>query len=220
MNEQTTITPPANVYAAIAQVQGEIAKEGIGKNRKAQGYDFRGIDDVYNALAPLLSSVGLCVLPRILSRDLTERKTSSGKPMFFVTVEAEFDFVCAADGSMHTVRTYGEAMDMSDKATNKAMSAAYKYAAFMTFAIPTEGDGDSDGAVPEGAMPEEIRERILGLCKKISPDQEKRLKDAYRVESIPQLTQAQALRVIEKLEDKVAQKAKEQSNAQAETASA
>jgi hypothetical protein len=35
-------------------------------------------------------------------------------------------------------------MDSGDKATNKAMSAAYKYAALQTFCIPTEGDNDAD----------------------------------------------------------------------------
>ena len=40
-------------------------------------------------------------------------------------------------------------MDTSDKATNKAMSAAYKYAAFQTFAIPTEADNDADGHTHE-----------------------------------------------------------------------
>ncbi len=50
---------------------------------------------------------------------------------------------------MHTVRTFGEAMDRGDKATNKAMSAAYKYAAFQTFAIPTEGDNDADASSHE-----------------------------------------------------------------------
>jgi hypothetical protein len=64
--------------------------------------------------------------------------------LFYVTVEAEFDFVSSQDGSKHTVKTYGEAMDSGDKATNKAMSAAYKYAAFQTFCIPTEGDNDAD----------------------------------------------------------------------------
>lgn len=69
--------------------------------------------------------------------------------MFYVTVEAEFDFVCAEDGSKHVVRTFGEAMDSADKATNKAMSAAYKYAAFQAFAIPTEGDNDADAQTPQ-----------------------------------------------------------------------
>jgi len=42
-------------------------------------------------------------------------------------------------------------MDSGDKATNKAMSAAYKYMAFQTFAIPTEGDNDADAHTHEVA---------------------------------------------------------------------
>ena len=134
------------VYAAINAVQAALAVDGIGKDRKnvQQGYSFRGIDDVYNALAPLLAKHGLCVLPRILTRQCEERTTAKGGVLFYVTVEAEFDFVAAEDGSTHVVRTFGEAMDSGDKATNKAMSAADKYAAFQAFAIPTEGDNDAD----------------------------------------------------------------------------
>lgn len=140
-----------SVYKAINAVQAELAKEGITKSRRnqQQQYNFRGIDDVYNALSPLLAKHGLCILPRILARDLQERPTAKGGVLFYVTVEAEFDFVCAEDGSTHVVRTFGEAMDSADKATNKAMSAAYKYAAFQAFAIPTEGDNDADAHTPQ-----------------------------------------------------------------------
>ena len=61
-----------------------------------------------------------------------------------MTIRAAFAFVAAEDGSSHTVEIYGEALDSSDKATAKAMSAAYKYACFQTFCIPTEGDNDAD----------------------------------------------------------------------------
>ena len=141
-----------SVYKAINAVQAELAKTGILKSRRntqGSGYNFRGIDDVYNAIAPLLAQHGLCILPRILARTCDERQTQKGGAIFYVTVEAEFDLVCAEDGSKHTVRTFGEAMDMSDKATNKAMSAAYKYAAFQTFAIPTEADNDADAHTHE-----------------------------------------------------------------------
>lgn len=139
-------TQVTQVYAAIAKVSAALAKQGISKDRKnqQQGYSFRGIDDVYNALAPILADNGLVILPRILTRSVTERETAKGGVLFYVVVEAEFDFVSSADGSKHTVRTFGEAMDSADKATNKAMSAAYKYAAFQTFCIPTEGDNDAD----------------------------------------------------------------------------
>lgn len=148
------------VYKAINAIQADLAKTGIEKNRKnyqGSGYNFRGIDDVYNAIAPLLATHNLCVLPRMLTRHCDERISKSGSSLFYVTIDAEFDFVSSEDGSKHTVKTYGEAMDSGDKATNKAMSAAYKYAAFMAFAIPTEGDNDPDAqsheVLPEGKLP-------------------------------------------------------------------
>jgi hypothetical protein len=141
------------VYQCIAAVAADIAKEGIakGKRNTQQGYQFRGIDDVYNALAPILSRHGLVIIPRCIARSVAERQTQKGGVLFYVTVEAEFDFVSAADGSKVTARTFGEAMDSADKATNKAMSAAYKYAAFQTFCIPTEGDNDADATTHEVA---------------------------------------------------------------------
>lgn len=142
-----------NVYKAIAAVQAQLAKEGISKGRKniQQGYQFRGIDDLYNALAPVLSANGLVILPRMLTRESVERTTAKGGVLFYVIVEAEFDFVASEDGSKHTVKTFGEAMDSGDKATNKAMSAAYKYAAMQAFCIPTEGDNDADSTTHEVA---------------------------------------------------------------------
>jgi hypothetical protein len=134
------------VYSAINAVQKDLARTGITKSRRntQQGYQFRGIDDVFNTLSPLLAEHGLCILPRIMSRECQERTTAKGGTIFYVVVEAEFDFVASSDGSSHVVRTYGEAMDSADKATNKAMSAAYKYAALQAFSIPTEADNDAD----------------------------------------------------------------------------
>lgn len=145
------MTSVAKVYAAIAAVQGALAKEGVAKDRNnaQQGYNFRGIDDVYNALAPVLSQNKLCILPRVLDREVTERTTAKGGTLFYVVLEMEFDFVSAEDGSKHTVKVVGEAMDSGDKATNKAMSAAYKYACLQTFCIPTEGDNDADATTHE-----------------------------------------------------------------------
>lgn len=144
----------SHVYKAIAAVQGELAHTGIAKSRKntqGSGYMFRGIDDVYAALSPLLAKHGLCVIPRMVEREVVERASKSGGALFYTTVKAEFDFVAVEDGSTHTACTYGEAMDSGDKSTNKAMSAAYKYAAFLTFAIPTEGDNDADASTHEVA---------------------------------------------------------------------
>ena len=143
------------VYKAINAVQSALSKTGISKAHQTTGggasYKFRGIDDVYAAISPLLAQHNLCIIPRCVSRLCVERTSSKGGALFYVTVEAEFDFVSAVDGSKHTARTFGEAMDSGDKATNKAMSAAYKYAAFQAFAIPTEGDNDADATTHDVA---------------------------------------------------------------------
>jgi hypothetical protein len=130
------------VYAAINAVQAALAKKGIGKDRKndQQNYSFRGIDDVYNVLSPMLAEHHLSILPRVLERICTDRQSRNGGALFSVSLAVEFDIVCSDDASKHTVKVFGEAMDSADKATNKAMSAAYKYCAFMTFAIPVEGE--------------------------------------------------------------------------------
>jgi hypothetical protein len=165
-----------NVYNLIAKVSADLCQHGISKDRKnaQQSYNFRGIDDVYNALAPIISKHGLVILPRVMRREVSERMGKSGSSLFYVVVEAEFDFVSSHDGTKHTVKTFGEAMDSGDKATNKAMSAAYKYAAFQTFCIPTEGDNDADATTHEAETPE-FTEKLM----QIAAASKETLKDVY-----------------------------------------
>jgi hypothetical protein len=212
MNKQTAISPATgpHVYAAIAAVQGELATVGIAKTRKnsqGSGYMFRGIDDVYGALSPLLAKHSLVVIPRITTRELVERSSKNGGALFYVTVHAEFDFVSAIDGSIHVAATFGEAMDSGDKATNKAMSAAYKYAAFMTFAIPTEGDNDADSATHEVAAapvpPAPITEDQRDIIQTLGPAVGKSTQDicaAYKIPALTSLTEAQAAKLIARLQ--------------------
>lgn len=168
------------VYKAINKVQSALAKVGISKDRRntqGSGYNFRGIDDVYNAVSPLLAEHGLCILPRMLSRACEERQSKAGSALFYITVEAEFDLVSSEDGSKHTIRTFGEAMDSGDKGTNKAMSAAYKYACFQAFAIPTEGDNDADTQTHQ-VIPKTFRSSpTMGEMEALSPEQREYIRD-------------------------------------------
>src|SRR6185437_12563854 len=113
---------PLKVYEAIAAITGELAKVGIAKGHKnsQQGYQFRGIDDVYSALSGLLAHHRLCVIPRVQNRTVTEQQSKSGGILFYTVVEVEYDLVSAEDGSKHTARVVGEAMDSGDKSSNKA----------------------------------------------------------------------------------------------------
>lgn len=143
-----------HVVIAMNEVTAHFAGEGVAKNRanQQQGYKFRGIDEILNALARTLAENKLVIIPHIRDRELTERQTKNGSALFNVVVHADYTFISAIDGSRETIGPFkGEAMDSSDKATNKAMSAAYKYMAIQTFCIPTEGDNDADATTHEVA---------------------------------------------------------------------
>jgi hypothetical protein len=171
------------VYAAIAAVINDIGAVGIGKNRmntqQGQGFAFRGIDDVYNSMNPLLAKHGLCILPRIVKREVTDRASKSGGALFCVALSMEFDLVCSADGSKHTIAVCGEAMDSGDKATNKAMSAAFKYAMMQTFCIPVQGTPDADEETHQVAM-REVPEECWVFLKDTATEGETALKSAWQ----------------------------------------
>jgi hypothetical protein len=147
------------IYQAMRAVMSDIGALGITKSRKnqQQGYSFRGIDEVYNEMNPLFAKHGVLMLPRVISSEQTDRMNKSGGLLIYTRLHIEFDFIATEDGSKHTVATVGEAMDSADKSSNKAMAAAYKYAAMMAFCIPTEGDNDADATthqvVPKAAPP-------------------------------------------------------------------
>lgn len=159
------------VYQAIAAVMLDMSKVGIGKDKtnSQQGFKYRGVDDVMNVLAPMLSKHGLVILPRVLKREMAERVSASNKALFYVWLDIEFDFVAVEDGSKHTVGPLiGEAMDSGDKASNKAMSIAYKYACFQAFCIPTEADNDPDAQthdVAPKAQPAWDGKMVVGFSK-------------------------------------------------------
>lgn len=147
------------VFEAISTITGELSKIGIAKDRenKQQGYSFRGIDQVYNALAPLLAKHRLNILPMVLERAEKVVQSKSGGNLNFVTLKVNYAFVSAEDASSFMVTTYGEGMDSADKATNKALSAAYKYAVIQAFAIPVEGQPDADADAHEEAAPAPVK---------------------------------------------------------------
>lgn len=136
------------IFEAIPKVIADVGAVGKDKVNKVQGFKYRSIDDVFNALNPALAKNGVFIVPLTLSRTVTEcGKTSKGATVVKVVLKMKFTFY-AADGSHVEAIVFGEAMDMADKATNKAMSIAYKYACFQIFCIPTEEMQDPDANSP------------------------------------------------------------------------
>ena len=81
-----------------------------------------------------------------------DRTTRSGNTLEYVLVEGRFRFTGPA-GDHAEVVTIGQGSDTSDKACNKAMSAAIKYALIQTFVIPTRDMTDADATTEEMGSP-------------------------------------------------------------------
>jgi len=131
------------IYKAIPAIMAEI--EAIGKNRNnaAQGYKFRGIDDVYNEIHPLLCKYKVFTVPEILEEKDETVTTPKGNILYYRLLKIQYTFF-AEDGSSVKAVVRGEGMDSGDKASNKAMAVAHKYALTQIFAIPTEDDKDPE----------------------------------------------------------------------------
>ena len=89
---------PTGIYQAMAEILAEIPSIGKDNKNKEQGFKYRGIDDVYNALHPLLAKHKVFMAPTVLSRASEDRTTAKGGAMQCVTLSVEYRFF-HADGS-------------------------------------------------------------------------------------------------------------------------
>ena len=151
--------PAANVpqiYALIGKAMREIGAVGKDSVNQTQGFKYRRIDAVYNALNPVMSKYGLFIVPEILEQNREERtstkkvwdnetksRVDKASTLIWSILKIRFTMY-APDGSNVSCTVVGEGMDSGDKASNKAMSVALKYACFQLFMIPTEEMVDPD----------------------------------------------------------------------------
>ena len=148
------------IFQKIPLIMEELGS--IGKNKQAGGegfsYKFRGIDDVYNAINELFAKHKVFTAPTVLKAEHEERKSSKGKLLIYRIFTIQYRFY-AEDGSYFDSIVIGEGMDYSDKAGNKAMSVAHKYALLQVFCVPTEDPKDPENdshEVKEREKPEDI----------------------------------------------------------------
>lgn len=136
-----------NIYESITKIMSEVPAIGKEKKNLQQNFKYRGIDDVMNALQPLLAKYKVFIAPEVMEQTREERDTKNGGTLIYSICKIKYTFY-AEDGSSIVATTIGEGMDSGDKATNKAMAIAMKYALFQVFCIPTEEMKDPDGETP------------------------------------------------------------------------
>lgn len=144
----------AKIYQQMAKIMAEVAPIAKGQRNQQQGYNFRGIDDVYEALHHIMARHGVFSLPTVLHDRTEDRVTAKGSALIYRVLTIKYTFY-AEDGSSVEAVVIGEGMDSGDKASNKAMSVAEKYCLLQAFKIPTreakDPENDSHDLKPKQA---------------------------------------------------------------------
>lgn len=142
----------AAIHEAICKIMEEGAVVSKSSRNQQQGFNYRGIDAVMNIFNPLLARHGVFVIPEVIEQHRESRTNAKGNTLLYSILTVNVHFY-AQDGSEVCATVVGEGMDSGDKASNKALSAAYKYALFQTFCIPTEELSDPDADSPGPVVP-------------------------------------------------------------------
>jgi hypothetical protein len=188
-----------NIYETISAVMGEVGAIGKTSKNTTQGFMFRGIDAVMNAINPALIKYKLFIVPEILEQTREERQTTKGGTLIYSICRVKYTFY-AEDGSSISATVIGEGMDSGDKATNKAMSIAFKYACFQVFCIPTEEmvDPDTESHEVVAKITEKEAETLNAVLIEKNVNIEKTL-ELYKVSALKDLTPAQYADILKKV---------------------
>lgn len=131
------------VIQSMTAIMAEVGHIGKGRKNAQQGYNFRGVDDVYAALQLVMAKHGVICVPEVLEDRTEDRTTAKGSALIYRVLKIRYTFY-ADDGSHVSAAVIGEGMDSGDKASNKAMSVAHKYALLQAFMIPTDEPKDPE----------------------------------------------------------------------------
>ena len=138
------------IYKAMVAIMSDIGAIEKREKNTHQRFDFRGIDTVYNGLHDVMAKHGVFSVPEVIEEKSEDRTSSNGKPLIYRVLHIQYTFY-ADDGSHVVAKVIGEGMDSGDKAANKAMAVAHKYALLQAFCVPTRETKDPDAESHEVA---------------------------------------------------------------------
>lgn len=128
---------PMPIHQALAAVMvdvGAVSKDG---RNQSQGFNFRGIDAVVNAVGPVFRRHGVIAAPTVEDAHYDTIPTKNGGTMRQCTMKTRWRFHGPAGDYLDAV-VMSEAMDSGDKATSKAHSVSYRTALLQVLCIPTD----------------------------------------------------------------------------------
>lgn len=158
------------IHEAMVAVMAAVDPIAKGRTNQGQGYKFRGVDDVYQSLQAIMANHGVFTTSEVKGEpDYTEFPLGKNGTLTFRT-RAVFRFTFwHTSGTSVSTEVIGEGMDSGDKASNKSMSVAHKYALLQAYLIPTDDAKDPENenheipAVKPKPMPTQVETKLSRL---------------------------------------------------------
>lgn len=154
------------IHETMPVIMAEIGAIGKDEKNKQQGFNFRGIDTIYNQMHGILTKHKVFTTSEVLNCERHEKATKSGGVLLYSIITMRYTF-WASDGSSVISEVVGEGMDSGDKASNKAMAIAHKYCLLQAFCTPTKEVKDPDANTPEALEPEYDTELLGNMLTEV-----------------------------------------------------
>lgn len=213
MNAQPAKIEPASLHSAMAAAFGEIEAATKSANNPHFKSKYADIGAVIEAVKPALIKHGLF---------FTQHPHPSEEG---VTVETVLHHAGGESFSLGSLFVPANKRDA--QGFGSALTYARRYALVTAFGVPTEDD-DGSAAVKAGqgqrssmvspdqpSISDDDLTKLVALCEAVGGGQSALICKAYQVNTLPELTLSQGNAAINRLKEKLADKAKAETNKEA-----
>jgi len=138
------------IYGLMACILADCEPVAKDARNEFGNYSYRSLDSIVATVRTALAKHGVVSIPEVISQERHQYETAKGTPMHVSLLTMRTTFY-APDGSSVSAVTIGEGADSGDKATNKALSSAQKYALLQTFLLGAGVDADAETPAVVGA---------------------------------------------------------------------
>lgn len=156
------------VYSAWTAALEQVRAVPKGDVNQGEGFKYRSIDAVMNAVHGALAAHSLAIIPETAAQTRTEVQSRRGAAGAHLVMDVTFR-VIHASGESFTAQVTGEATDYQGRCTSKAYTMALKTFLLQALCIPLVGEDPDGEQIDEVAPPptnpavDECR-RIVGMA--------------------------------------------------------